>query len=127
MKLTTYQFGEIEFNEDSVINFQSGIFGFENLKKFLLVQTEEGLFHWLNSIEEPEIAFPVISLGVVDDSYPKKEEHEAFGVVTFDPDPLKVTVNMKAPIYIDQNKKSGYQTILDQDAFVINYNLFVEG
>jgi flagellar assembly factor FliW len=126
MKITTYQFGEIEFNEDSIINFSTGIFGFENLKKFLLVQTEEGLFHWLNSVEQPEIAFPVILLRVIDESFPKTEEHEAFGVVTFNPDPLKVTVNMKAPIYIDQNNKSGYQTILDEDALLINYNLFVQ-
>lgn len=127
MKITTYQFGEIEFNEDSVIYFPSGIFGFENLKKFLLVQTEEGLFHWLNSVEQPDITFPVISLSVIDDAFPKVENHEVFGVVTFNPDPLKVTVNMKAPIYIDQNVKTGYQTILDEDSFLINYNLFVEG
>ena len=127
MKISTYQFGEIEFNEDSVINFSSGILGFETLKKFLLIQTDEGLFNWLNSVEQPEIAFPLISLRVVDDAFPKTEEHEAFGVVTFNPDPLKVTVNMKAPIYINQTNKSGYQTILDDDAFLINYNLFVEG
>ncbi len=127
MKITTYQFGEIEFNENSIINFSSGIFGFENLKKYLLVQTEEGLFHWLNSVEQPEIAFPLILLRVIDESFPNKDEHEAFGVVTFNNDPLKVTVNMKAPIYINQKDKAGYQTILDQDAFLINYNLFVEG
>ncbi len=127
MKITTYQFGEIEFNEDSVISFPSGIFGFENLKKFLLVKTEEGLFHWLNSIEQPDIAFPVISLRIIDDAFPQVDNHEAFGVVTFNPDPLKVTVNMKAPIHIDQGNKLGYQTILDEDTFLINYNLFVEG
>ena len=88
MKISTYQFGEIEFNEDSVINFSSGILGFETLKKFLLIQTDEGLFNWLNSVEQPEIAFPLISLRVVDDAFPKTEEHEAFGVVTFNPDPL---------------------------------------
>lgn len=126
MKITTYQFGEIEFGDDSVINFSSGILGFENLKKFLLIQTEDGLFHWLNSIEQPEIAFPLISLRVVDDSFPQEVESEAFGVVTFNPDPLKVTVNMKAPVYINQNNKTGFQTILDEDNFVINYNLFVE-
>jgi flagellar assembly factor FliW len=37
MKITTYQFGEVEFEENSVINFPSGIFGFENLKNHLLI------------------------------------------------------------------------------------------
>jgi flagellar assembly factor FliW len=126
MKIKTYQFGEIEFDNNSVINFSSGIFGFENLKKFLLVQTEEGLFHWLNSIEQPEITFPIITLRLVDESFPQKDSYEAFGVVTFNQDPLKVTVNMKAPIYIDQTNHLGQQTILDDDNFVLNYNLFIE-
>jgi len=126
MKIITYQFGEIEFDENSVINFSSGIFGFENLKRFLLVQTEEGLFHWLNSVDQPEIAFPLIALRLIDETFPQKELHEAFGVVTFNPDPLKVTVNMKAPIHVDQNNKTGHQTILDEDNFVIDYKLFVE-
>jgi len=126
MKITTYQFGEVEFEENSVINFSSGIFGFENLKKYLLVQTEEGLFHWLNSIEQPEIVFPIITLRLIDESFPQKDSHEGFGVVTFNADPLKVTVNMKAPIYVDQTNKTGYQTILDEDNFVIDYKLFVE-
>ena len=125
MKIMTFQFGEIEFDENSIINFSSGILGFENLTKYLLVQTDEGLFHWLNSIEQPDIVFPVISLQVIDESFPHEEEHDAFGVVTFDPDPLKVTVNLKAPVYINQKDKTGYQTILDDDKHVINYNLFV--
>ncbi len=126
MKITTYQFGEVEFEENSVINFPSGIFGFENLKNHLLIQTEDGLFHWLNSIEQPEIAFPLIALRLIDELYPQKDLHEGFGVVTLNPDPLKVTVNMKAPIYIDQTNKVGQQTILDEDNFVIDYKLFVE-
>jgi flagellar assembly factor FliW len=127
MKITTYQFGEIEFTEDSIINFSSGVLGFENLTKFLLLQTEEGLLHWLNSIEQPEIVFPVIIMRIIDESYPQKDSTEAFGVVTLNSDPLKVTVNMKAPIYIDQSNKIGSQTILDEDKFVIDYHLFVEG
>ncbi len=126
MKITTYQFGEIEYNENSIINFSSGVLGFENLTKFLLLQTEDGLLHWLNSIEQPEIVFPVIIMRIIDEAYPQKDSSEAFGVVTLNSDPLKITVNMKAPIFIDQNKKTGYQTILDQDKFVIDYHLFVE-
>ena len=126
MKLMTYQFGEIEFEESSIIFFSGGILGFENLKRYVLVQTGEGLFQWLNSIEDPDIAFPVVSIRIVDEFFPQEKDHEAFAVVTFNPDPLKVTVNLKAPVYINQNRKTGYQTILDDDKFIINYNLFVE-
>lgn len=126
MKITTFQFGEVEFEKNSILKFSSGLFGFENLKQFLLVRTDEGLFHWLNSIDQPDIAFPLITIEVLDETYPKENLCEAFGVVTFDPDPLKVTVNLKAPIYINQESKTGYQKIFDDDRYAINYNLFVE-
>lgn len=126
MKILTYQFGEVEFEESSILKFSSGLCGFESLKQFLLVRTDDGLFHWLNSIEQPDIVFPLITIDVLDESFPKDNSYEAFGVVTFDPDPLKVTVNMKAPIYISQESKTGYQKIFDDDRYAINYNLFVE-
>ena len=126
MKIITYQFGEVEYDENSIINFSSGILGFENLTKYLLVQTDEGLFQWLNSVEQPDIAFPIISLQIIDESYPKESDHDPFGIVTFNPDPLKITVNLKAPVYINQNNKTGYQMILDDDKLAINYNLFVK-
>jgi len=127
MKITTYQFGEIEFEKNSIISFEKGLFGFENLKKFLLIQTEENLFYWLNSIDEPEITFPLVSIEIIDDTFPKDGDKGVFGMVTLNPDPLKVTVNMKAPVYIDQNAKTGYQVILDEEKFKIDYNLFIEG
>jgi len=37
MKITTNQFGEIEFTEDKVISFNNGLFGFEYLTKYLFV------------------------------------------------------------------------------------------
>ena len=40
MKLKTYHFGEIEYTEDLVINFAEGIFGFENLHKYLFIKAE---------------------------------------------------------------------------------------
>ena len=101
MKINTRQFGEIEFNPDIIINFGSGIFGFENLKDFLLIKVDGELFYWLYSIEEPEIAFPLIGLRLIDDSFPQEVNNEAFGIVTMNPDMNKITVNMKAPVYIN--------------------------
>ena len=49
MKIKTFQFGEIEFSEDLVINFADGLFGFENLNRYLFIKTEDDLFYWLIS------------------------------------------------------------------------------
>ena len=126
MRISTQQFGDIEFQQDRVINFESGLFGFEKLTKYLLIKVEDQLFYWLNSIEEPEIAFPLIGVRAIDDKYPQEERHEAFGIVTFNKDALKITVNLKAPVYINQDDKTGYQKIIDNEKYPVYHNLFKE-
>jgi len=126
MKLKTEQFGEIDYAEENVIRLNKGLFGFEHLEEFLLIQTDNTLFYWLNAIDEPTVAFPLVGINVLDDSYPQIEGSEPFGVVTLDKDPLLITVNMKAPLYIDQDKKIGKQKILDREKYSVNYKLFVE-
>ena len=60
------------------------------------------------------------------EEYRQQEGFEAFGIVKLDPDPLKITVNMKAPVYINQKEKTGFQKILDEDELPIDYILFKE-
>lgn len=126
MKLNTHQFGEVEYSEDLIINFAEGLFGFENLHKYLLIKTEDELFYWLNSVEQPDIAFALIGLRIIDEKFPTIEENEAFGIVTFSKNPADVKVNLKAPVYVNQDSKSGFQKIIDSDKYPIAYNLFVE-
>ncbi len=126
MKIITKQFGEITFTPDKIITFEKGILGFEKYTKYLFLSTEEGLLYWLNSIDQPELAFPLVGLRMIDGNYPMVENHEPFGVVTLNSDPLKVTVNLKAPVYINQDKKAGYQKIIDKEEYPVYFNLFVE-
>lgn len=126
MKINTHHFGEIEFTEENVLKFENGLLGFEALKQYLLLKTDNELFYWLNSIDEPDISLPVIGVRLIDENYPEEQENEAFGIVNLNKDPLKITVNMKAPVYINQDKKTGFQKILDNDRFFIDYKLFVE-
>jgi len=126
MKLQTEQFGEIEYASENVIRLEKGLFGFENLEEYLLIKTDNTLFYWLNAIKEPTIAFPMVGINVLDDDYPQIDGSEPFGIVTLDQDPLKITVNMKAPLYINQDTKTGKQKILDREKYSVNYKLFVE-
>ncbi|MHB8930622.1 MAG: flagellar assembly protein FliW [Melioribacteraceae bacterium] len=126
MKINTHQFGEIEFTEEKIINFENGLFGFEYLKKYLFIKPDDSFFYWLNSIENPDIAFPMFGLRVIDDQFPQEDNFEAFGIVTLNPNPLNITLNLKAPVYINQNDKSGFQKIVDTDNYPVNYNLFSE-
>lgn len=126
MKLKTYHFGEVEFSEDRILNFENGLFGFENLKRFLFIKPDDSFFYWLNSVDNPDISFPMFGIRVLDEKFPQEDRHEAFGIITLNPDPLKITVNLKAPVYINQDDKSGFQRILDSDIYSLTFNLFVE-
>jgi len=126
MKIKTNQFGEIEFTADHIINFDAGIFGFEQLKRYLFIKIEGELFYWLNSIDSPDIAFPLIGIRVIDDKYQDEKDHEPFGIVTMNQEILKTTVNLKAPVYINQTTRTGFQKILDTEKYPIKYFLFKE-
>ena len=126
MKINTQQFGEIEYLDENIISFNAGVLGFENSKKFLLIKTDDQMFYWLNSVESPDICFPLVGVRILDDKYPGEKDYEAFGIVTLNKDPLKITVNLKAPVYINQNQKSGFQKVIDDDKYPVNYNLFVD-
>ena len=108
MKIRTHQFGEINFENEHIVKFSFGLFGFEQLKNYLLIKTDEELFYWLNSVDEPEISFPLIGTRVINTSFPEEENHEAFGIVTLNQDPLKVTVNPVSYTHL-----RAHETVLD--------------
>lgn len=126
MKITTIKFGEFEYDSDKIIFFESGLLGFEQLKEYLLIKTDDEFFYWLNSIDEPEIAFPLVGTRLLDVDYSYDKEYEPFGIVNLNKDPLKIVVNLKAPVFINQVEKKGFQKIFDLEEFSLNYSLFRE-
>lgn len=126
MKVQTLKFGEIEFTEDKVIKFSDGLFGFEDLKNFLFIHPEDNYFYWLTSIDDPGISFPMFGIRVLDDKFPQEDSCEAFGIVNLNQDPLKITINLKAPVFINQDSNTGFQKIIDSDSYPVNFNLFTE-
>jgi len=126
MKIVTKQFGELEFEEKNIIQFREGLIGFEQLKKFVLLTEENGMFYWLTSINEPEIIFPLIPVTLLREDYPVTESHQGFAIVKLNREPTKITANLKAPVYINQETSSGFQKIIDKEDCPINYQLFVE-
>jgi len=126
MKILNKQFGEIEYESDSIINFEEGILGFEEHKKFLLITEKDGFFFWLTSINEPEIIFPLFSIKLLQEEYIDSGELEPFGIVKLDKEPQNVSINLKAPVFIDHDEKKGYQKIIENEEYPVDYPLFVK-
>lgn len=134
MKATTRLFGEIDINEDKIITLEQGMIGFPDLQKFALIYDEEkGLsassIMWLQSMDNSQIAFPVMQPNQVKPDYnpvvndemliPLGElnEENTYVLVTLTAMPKKedTTVNLKAPIVINTDTKRGCQIITEDD------------
>lgn len=60
MEIRTSRFGVITVDEDRLMNFPRGLLGFPNYTRFALIQTGNGnYFFWLQSVDEPAVAFVV--------------------------------------------------------------------
>ena len=50
--------GPVEVDDHSVVEFPAGIIGFPDQRRYALVAAEEsGLYSWLQSVDEPDLAF----------------------------------------------------------------------
>src|SRR5437764_8139328 len=109
----------------SVITLPMGLLGFEKVKHYtLLGSAEEAPFLWLQMVEDPNLAFLVVSPFVVIDCYqPDISDEEVkflelteakdawvLNIVTVHPDG-KATVNLKGPIVINRRTLIAKQVV----------------
>jgi flagellar assembly factor FliW len=60
MLIQTSRFGELEVDGSRIITIKDGLLGFPSYTRFALIQTsEEPVFFWLQSVEQPDLAFVV--------------------------------------------------------------------
>ena len=64
MQIESRIFGSIEIDDDKIITIPNGLMGFEQYTRYALAfdnekQTKGGIL-WLQSVEEPALAFPML-------------------------------------------------------------------
>ncbi len=140
MRINTTKFGEIEVSEDTIFTFVEPVIGYEHLKKYVLVEHNvNSLFKWLQSLEDPDLAFPVTSPAFFDIEYQFEiptEVAEKLSLTSVDTllsvnivsipnaNPRKSTINLLAPIIINAANKQGMQFILSNSNYEVRYPLF---
>lgn len=142
MKVQTKFFGEVELDDNKVIEFPNGIIGFEDFKKFAIIYDIEDdrdtKISWLQSLEEPTLALPVVDPLAVTTEYAPMIEDELLKplgnpadedllfllVMTVPSDMTKVTANMKAPVIISTEERKGVQLIVDNADYPVKFNVY---
>lgn len=139
MLIKTKHFGEIELDENKIIYFENGILGFEELKKYtLLFDDESGErpdISWLQSLDEPALAIPVVSPFLVREDYNPEVEDELLKPlgelsednivvmisITVPSDLEKISANLRAPFIINSDLRKGAQIIVENPEYDVKY------
>lgn len=142
MKANTRLFGTIDIEDEKVITLEGGMIGFPFLQKFTLIFDEEkekkaASIMWLQSMDEGEVAFPVMHPNEINPDYNPTVNDEMLAplgelndentyvlvTVTAAAEPKEATVNLKAPIVINTDTRKGCQIIVEDD-YPVKFNLY---
>lgn len=133
MKINTINFGEIEIAEDKIIFFQEGLPAFEDEKQFVIIlnEDEDNPFHFLQSINTPELSFVILNPFEIFKDYDillpetaisklkikNEEDVVIYTMVVIPEDMTKMTTNLLGPIVINTKGKLGKQVILEENKY----------
>jgi flagellar assembly factor FliW len=125
MRIASKPYGEIEIEEKQRITFPRGLFGFEQLREFALLDSTQQPFYWLQSLERVEVAFVLIDpLFFRPDYAPGVDPAEVeeieitdvddmlvFTIVTIPAAADRMTANLQGPLVINRRTRTGRQCI----------------
>lgn len=142
MKINTLKFGEIEIDETRIFKFALPIIGFNELKDYAIIDlNKEGFFKWLQSIEDPALAFPIVSVFSMNLDYSidlpdnviealKIDNVESILVMNIasipQDNPQGTTINLLAPLVFNLDTLLAGQVILSGSGYDISFPLFKE-
>lgn len=140
MLVKTVKFGDIEVEESRIFDFVMPIIGFNDLTKYTILDpNKDTLFKWLQSVEEPSLAFPIISVAALNYDYSvdlsdnvinaleiKNAESLLVMNITSIPqdNPRGTTINLLAPLIFNLDTQKAGQIVLSGSGYDISYPMF---
>ena len=125
MSMITIKEKEYFYDEKDVLNFAEGLIGLPEMRRAVLIPLDEyAPFCWLASLDDEKNRFIVVNPKKIYSNYQPAlptdvnfEKSETLAIVKISSDWTKTTVNLRAPIFIDAETKSGMQSILSDTGY----------
>ena len=139
MNIETPRFGRVEFAKEDVVAFPEGILGFGHVREYIFVEDpHDDVFIWLQSVDCPEIAFPVLESEIFAGEYEvslnksdlqslsleNMDGVRSFNIVTIPENPQNMTANLKAPVVVNVQKRTARQCVLQNNDLAIREPIF---
>jgi flagellar assembly factor FliW len=135
----TKAYGPIDVDEQQKITFPQGLFGFETIRDYVLLDAERQPFYWLQSVDVGQVAFVIINpflfrpdyeLDIDDDllkdiGITRAETALIFSIVTI-PGDGPMTANLQGPLIINRDTRIGKQGILTDHRWKTKHDILEE-
>ena len=139
VKVNTTRFGTLEVAKEDVIEFKEGLLGFEQLKRFFIVDPgDQTLILWFQSVDDKATAFPIIEPKIFNPNYIVKllpaeltslelenlSNASVYSILTIPSNPTEMTANMKAPIIINNKTRLARQIVLQDSKLEVKLKMY---
>lgn len=139
MKIRTRFLGEVEIKEEEIINFPEGIPGFEESRKYVLLDIPENdVFRVLQDVEDEFVSFVVTDPWSFFEGYDfdipdeellkinisKEEQLSVMNIVTLSDEFENSTVNLLAPVVLNKDDRAGKQYVLNSGKYTTKHPLY---
>ncbi len=126
MQYSTSRFGMIEVDDQQVIRIKGGLLGFTNLSKYIIIRHRgQGPFVWLQSLERPELAFPLLDPHLVYPDYlleisrqdadeigiENEDDVQIFVLVAMRSNERQMQLNMQGPLIVNRKNSLAMQFV----------------
>lgn len=109
-----------DYDENDIITFAEGLIGLPQIRRAVVISMNEfEPFCWLAPLDSEETRFVVVDPNAILDGYQPAAAGnvQAYAIVTVASDWTKTTINLRAPILVDKETRSGSQQILADSAY----------
>ncbi|MBP1744171.1 MAG: flagellar assembly protein FliW [Firmicutes bacterium] len=141
MKIKTRFLGEVEIDEKMIMDFPEGIPGFEDSRRYVLLDIPENdVFRILQNADDEHISFIVTDPWVFFEDYDfdipdeelakinikKEEQLSVMNIVTLSDEFENSTVNLLAPVVVNKDDRAGKQYVLNSGKYTTKHPLFTK-
>ena len=141
MNIDTLRFGNLDVQAEDIIVFEEGLLGLGDLHRFFIVDpNDDTLILWLQSLDKPEIAFPVLEPKIFSPDYLVRlsaqelrqlkleniNKAKVFTLLTIPSNLPEMTANTKAPIVINLGERIARQVVLQESVYTVKQPIFKE-
>lgn len=127
--------------DDKIITMTEGLLGFSNLTRYVILEhTTDSPFHWLQAVDDPEVAFIIVDpmsfkpdykvavppSDLSDLQLQKMEDAVVCAIVTVPENQNEMTANLQGPLVFNAEKRLAKQLVLYDGPYTTKHKILSE-